>query len=189
MFTGKPFTLTWCSPCRTALFVDNSPEGQRAPSSVALRHEHFCAEAELGEGDVSNAERIIIRLLTFQSGGWMNRQSLDNCPTCGKDILDTDDNGMEDDWGQRWCRNHIDVGELSPEQREDLARSKNMPVAYSIVVEGAGEDDRSISESPEVPDDWSFYEARDDSYYYRTADGRRAAVHPLFSLNDVEDAR
>lgn len=32
--------------------------------------------------------------------------SPDNCPTCGRRIVDTDDNGCEADNGQRWCRDH-----------------------------------------------------------------------------------
>jgi hypothetical protein len=32
--------------------------------------------------------------------------SLDNCPTCGRRITDTDDRGMEADNGQRWCIVH-----------------------------------------------------------------------------------
>lgn len=34
-------------------------------------------------------------------------RSPDNCPTCDRRIYDYDDNGMEHESGQRWCRSHF----------------------------------------------------------------------------------
>jgi hypothetical protein len=68
-----------------------------------------------------NMDSIFDTLFGLMAGGWMNTHSLDHCGRCGKRILDSDDNGMEDDYGQRWCISHEAQGVLHDELTDKQA--------------------------------------------------------------------
>jgi hypothetical protein len=77
---------------------------------VFMGHKH--AEAPYGgeQQYVGRSEALTARKSQLLPGRGAKTASLDDCPTCGRRITDVDDNGLEANDGQRWCRDHAPAG-------------------------------------------------------------------------------
>jgi hypothetical protein len=92
-----------CRHCRTYIEYDsgNDPEWTHETGFAD------CADAEDGWPYAEPDESDQLRAKAWLDLSKEGVIPLDHCPTCGKRILDTDDEGLEDGTdGQRWCRAH-----------------------------------------------------------------------------------